>query len=331
MKNEGNSVKHSIYNTLATNAMNGYVAGFIVGWPVGFPEALKVKRQTHVKKQIPISASFSNPTYANQLKNSFSVSIKDLFSPIFDKRLGEIGLFANSLGIACAIELSVIDEMASRLKSQGYSDNTVGFAACSAAAISGAAWLTPADHLFFRSEKKEKPLTAIKNLYQIRPTAFFVGYTPMIVREFIFDLAHFWFAARLGKFFYNNYVHPEAPLSDKEKLPKNFEGKACQAAGNAALGVPAAIATQIFDVTKTLMQAKLFEGTLHPRMLNVIAETWQMAKGDWKTIDGIKRGVAPFCRGMMARTALATFGGTAIKQVYDHLDERTKQPSKSFN
>ena len=61
-----------------------------------------------------------------------------------------------------------------------------------ASALTGAAFLTAADHIMFRKIRYQQQgmqttfFGTVKELYLIRPTAIWTGFTPMIAREAIF-------------------------------------------------------------------------------------------------------------------------------------------------
>lgn len=281
-------------SSLMVDALIGAVVGFGVGALVSYSEELKITRQTYG------SNSFSVLDLKKHIK---SVPKETVFS------------FATAFAGVCAIELSIIEGMKKWAKKEYGEENKSKIEVISAfiAGVSGALWLTPADHILYRNVKyQQKPLQAIRYLSNIGPRAFFAGYTPMVAREFIFSLTHFLLAEYFAKYLYNK-MNPDNPLSEKDSIPKKSENY--QTAGNMILGIPAALLTQPADSLTRFMQMQAARGE-PSNFKNAIV--YSMKENGVKTFF---EGTKVIYRGTSARALLATVGGTLVNKSYKKLKE----------
>ncbi|MBP9726320.1 MAG: hypothetical protein KBD83_02485 [Gammaproteobacteria bacterium] len=283
-----------ISTNLMVDAVIGMIVGFGVGAMVSFSEELKINRQTYGSKSFSAAAL---------QKHIFSVPKETVFS------------FATAFAGVCAIELSIIEGMKKWAKSQYGEENKSEIEVASAfvAGVSGALWLTPADHILYRNVKyNQKPLLAINYLWNIHPKVLWAGYTPMVAREFIFSLTHFLLAEDFGRYLYN-CMHPNHLLSGNDSIPE--KSKHYQTAGNMILGIPAALFTQPADSLTRFMQMQAARGE-PSNFKNAIS--YSMKENGVKTFfDGVK----VVYRGTAARALLATVGGTSVKLFYGNLKE----------
>ena len=98
--------------------------------------------------------------------------------------------FAMSFAAVCALEFSVND----RIKT--YHGVLAGICA---SALTGAGFLTAADHLMFRRHRGESLWGALNSLYSVRPSSLWTGFTPMVGREAIFISSVMYLGPALGK------------------------------------------------------------------------------------------------------------------------------------
>ncbi len=284
-------------SSLMVDALIGAVVGFVVGAGVSYSEELKVTRQTYG------SGSFSVTKLKKHIK---SVPKETVFS------------FATAFAGVCAIELSIIEGMKKWAKTAYGENNKSKIDVISAfiAGVSGALWLTPADHILYRNVKyQQKPLQAFRYLSNIGPRAFFAGYTPMVAREFVFSLTHFLLAEHFAKYLYNQ-IHSNKLLSGNDSLPR--EAEMYQTAANMILGIPAAILTQPADSLTRFMQMQAARGESSNFKNAVI---YSMKENGVKTFF---EGTKVVYRGTVARALLATVGGTSVKKLYGNLKKMTE-------
>jgi hypothetical protein len=269
-KSPPNSPSHSSYNTLTTNAMSGFFAGFLTGIPVTYLEKLKIGEQVNKKSHNP------NISTTQFIWNAWK-----------EVKLGNIINFSSLFGCVVALEYSVLNEVGK---------NYGPIAGVGASGLTGAIFLTPADHMLYRNEElKESPLQATRALSKVGPRAFYAGFVPMFGRETGFTFAHGHASKFFGMLLYN-YLHPEKPLVELGEVPENF-----QAAGSLVSGPTFAFITQYLDVLTRHYQKMIVKGvpaTFKNAHNNITAEL----KPGETPLDGYIRGWKP-------RAVLCTFGG----------------------
>lgn len=249
--------------SLLQRAWYGAQAGFATGLVVVGPETIKVKLQKD-KKATLRKLLTERKTYIDIIKN--------------------MPQFATLFGCVCALEFSINDKVK---KEHGL------LAGITASGMTGALFLSSADHLIYRGEQGQKTFNAIKDIVKnngIRsmPT----GFLPYFFRESAFMLG-----ITLG---------PKLADSVSAIVP-NISEEVANDIGTWTLLLGSTLATQPFDTSAREMQKHLHETGERISMRTAMSTLRER---------GLTQGLF---RGGLPRLALAPVGGALASGLYKRL------------
>mgnify|MGYP005858216825 CR=1 FL=1 len=261
----------------------GGLAGITTGVVVAPFEHLKVLIQT---ANPPMKWS-DKPAYLNRISENFPHMIRSLPQ------------FSANFGVICAMEFSM---NASIGKKYG---EVPGIAA---SAITGGTFLTIADHLMFYTSKNVQPLTAAQKLLKLSPSALFTGWSPMVLREFLFMLSVCHTGPMIGKQLQTTL----APELDEEQTQNKwtFLGRLVSGLATTAVSHP-------FDVVARQLQIKLFKTHFNS---NLSVTSPFNRPGIVSVLKGIS--FNQLYVGVGPRLALATFGGAMVGGMNKYFEEK---------
>lgn len=290
MSNENKDSGFSLTKTedgIATNVISGFLSGFLTGLIIGKTEGVKVKWETH-----------GSPSFNAQWP-------RQVFKDLVSIKAGAIIPFSLNFGAVVALEASLI---------AGVEKNYGQEIAPVVAGISGAFWLTIADHIFYRREAHaEKATQALLALWRVRPTAILAGYVPMLGREIAFSATHFQISKYIGKMMYNA-ANTEDTLSENQIAPKTY-----QFVGSLLTGPLISLLTQPLDTGAREMQKQVSRNE-SPSLLNAFSTLYKT--------NGLFRGAVP-------RMVLASIGGglanTGFQKIRSLIEPEGEHVSQKLN
>lgn len=242
-------------NKLFSDSVSGGLAGFSTGIFVGPVEGLKVYQQVVSPAQ---RSYFSFALYSSLLKNTLP--------------------FATIFGGVCALEFSINDRIAER------HGQMAGIAASS---VTGAGFLTAADHLMARRlSLNESVGQSIRNLYRTSPLALWAGFNPMVGREFGFMVSVSMLGPWIGSLVDQTSEHREA---------YTYAGRLASGAITTAMSHP------LDTAARKMQEAIVHEPQASPSLSKILLENSGRE---------LMRGVGP-------RLGLASFGGATAGFFYD--------------
>lgn len=206
--------------------------------------------------------------------------------------LRTIPSFSGIFGLTCAIEFSVNSYIGKE-----YGQN----AGLAASAVSGATFLTAADHLMLRRHKGQGAVEVLKS-FSKTPTRLFTGWTPMAAREACFIASVVVLGPGVGASLKGKYGSDNPTV--RENYFWNFVGRL-------TTGFVTTLASQPFDSLARQMQIKYYENPARPVNVPELLRTMKLDK--------------LFYRGAGPRLFLATVGGALAGNLYEFYSEMNKK------
>lgn len=260
--------KHKLKD-LRSDFLSGAKAGFLSGILVAPWEYLKVSVQANSKQR----------------------ALYTLLNRGMPKKLIKVvPPFSLNFGAVCALEFSVND----------YIKNQLGLVpGLVSSALTGALFLTAADHLMFRQDKNHSVSNALKELAGKK---LFTGLTPMIARESMFILSVLYIGPYIGSLLNNSDSEEKAYWQDF--------------AGRLTSGVVTTLLSQPFDSLARELQ-KLELEKKPTKILDCLKNLQAQHTKENKSFyqHALLRGAIP-------RMVLASFGGALAGGFFDYFKTR---------
>lgn len=270
----------------------GGAAGYGAGILVAPLETWKVHQQALHTSNTSASATTTGNLMQRFSAGSLASAIKKIpraarnhFTPqLLGNMVRSIPHFSAMFAGVCALEFSV----------NAYVKQQHGkIAGFTASAITGAAFLSFADQMLYRRHLGQSTLEAIADIRQHGISRLFVGFQPMIIREFCFVTSMLGAGPAIAK-----YLH-----ADDKTAPTELENWAGQ--------IVSGVATNTFS---------------HPwdaitRKMQIAFKAAPLVKQSFfkTTVDTFKNDRAFLARGLGPRLVLATYGAAAASAVYRHV------------
>lgn len=265
--------------SFSADFVSGGLSGVTTGAVVAMPEYTKVLFQ-------------SNPTL------TWKEAVKPQFLRTeFPNMVKTIPSFSAVFGATCAIEFGVNARIGE------YYGMPLGLAA---SAVSGATFLTAADHLLYRRHKGQSA-GMVMDVLRKEPIKLFTGWTPMVAREGLFIGNVLALGPNVGKQLQAKFSRTDGSTDDEYFW--NF-------AGRLTSGFATTIVSQPFDSLARQLQIQYFN---QPAVPKTIPQLITMMK-DQKL----------FYRGSSSRLFLATTGGALAGHFYDYYREKFKNWTPSL-
>jgi len=265
------------YSNFHNDFLSGGLSGALTGIFVAPAEYLKVVYQTTSPKILKQTIK-SSDTHKNMIKTIPS------FSFIF--------------GIVCAIEYSINEQIRNEFNM---------YAGVLSSALTGALFLTAADHLMLRRKYKESTFVALRNMMKYNYTTLWAGFTPMVIREALYITSVM-------------YIGIAIRDRIKKKLQRQNESRlydiSVTALGRFISGIPLTLISQPFDVLARQFQKLAYK---NPQIRHNLAECLSSLYEENKLDPPKKSYYHPLFRGATPRIVLATFGGMISAGIFDEV------------
>jgi len=279
-------MKSDKHEDLLNNATYGFFAGVLTGMAVATPEFLKVECQRrHVSLFRAIKDAVRTPDGRWSIRTNTTQSL-----------LLSVPQFSMLFGAVCALEFSVNDEIK---KQYGTA------AGIAASGVTGATFLTVADHLMFRSQGGSSYRQSL-SYFKAHPNkmAIFTGFSPMFIRESFFMLTISSIGPYLGRMLEAMSRQSGNEKSDSAK-PLDWRWNFL---GTIISGAATTTASQPFDSVTRAMQKEL---QAQPKSFG---SRPSFVGTFWNNI-----GKNTFYKGFAARFPLAAFGAASASSIYGQL------------